>query len=76
MRAGTEEYALIMAFVVREKLDATWGICELGASGPRGNSFGDSACHVAVALSGPRNISRTLENGIEDREANMWSFAE
>ena len=75
MRASTEDYALIVAEAVRKKLGASWGLCESGASGPTGNSYGDAAGHVAVALSGPRTISRTMETGIADREGNMWRFA-
>ena len=75
MRASTEDYALIVAEAVREKLGATWGLCESGASGPTGNSYGDAAGHVAVALSGPKTLSRIMETGSDDREGNMWSFA-
>ena len=75
MRASTEDYALIVAEAVRKKLGATWGLCESGASGPTGNSYGDAAGHVAVALSGPRKLSRTMETGSADREGNMWRFA-
>ena len=75
MRASTEDYALIVADAVRKKLGATWGLCESGASGPAGNSYGDAAGHVAVALSGPKTLSRTMETGSDDREGNMWCFA-
>lgn len=76
MRAATEEYGLIMAEAIREKLGAIWGLCETGASGPTENSYGDTAGHVAVALVGPKILSRTLELDSDDREANMWRFAE
>ena len=75
MRASTEDYALIVAEAVRKKLGASWGLCESGASGPTGNSYGDAAGHVAVALSGPRTLTRTVETGSADREGNMWRFA-
>ena len=75
MRASTEDYAVIVAEAVRKKLGATWGLCESGASGPTGNSYGDAAGHVVVALSGPRTLSRTMETGSADREGNMWRFA-
>ena len=75
MRAATEDYALVVADAVREKLGATWGLCESGASGPTGNSYGDVAGHVAIALSGPKILARTLETGSDDREGNMWRFA-
>ena len=75
MRTSTEDYTLIVAEAVRKKLGATWGLCESGASGPTGNSYGDAAGHVAVALSGPRTLTRTVETGSADREGNMWRFA-
>ena len=75
MRASTEDYALIVAEAVQKKLGATWGLCESGASGPTGNSYGDAAGHVAVALSCPKTLSRTMETGSGDREGNMWRFA-
>ena len=74
IRASTADYALIVAKAVREKLGATWGLCESGASGPTGNSYGDAVGHVAV-FSGPKTRSRTMETGSDDREGNMWRFA-
>ena len=75
MNAANEEYALIVARAVRERLDATWGLCETGASGPTGNRYGDAAGHVCVAVSGPVERALTIETGIVDREDNMWRFA-
>ena len=75
MRASTEEYALIMARIVRERLDTTWGLCETGATGPTGNRYGDDAGHVCFAVAGPLERAATLETGSPEREANMWQFA-
>ncbi len=75
MRASTEEYALIMARAVREKLDVTWGLSETGATGPTGNRYGDAAGHACIAVAGPVERAITLETGAADREANMWRFA-
>ena len=36
MRGASEEYALIVAHAIRDRLDSTWGFCESGASGPTG----------------------------------------
>jgi PncC family amidohydrolase len=74
-RAATEDYALVMARAVRERLGATWGLCETGASGPSGNRYGDAAGHSCIAVAGPLERSATLETGEADREANMWRFA-
>ena len=76
MRAATEEYAAIVAQAIRERLGTTWGLCETGASGPTGNSYGDPAGHMAMAVEGPVSICSTLETGTDNREANMWGFAE
>ena len=66
-----------MAGTIRDKLRATWGLCETGASGPSGNMYGDAAGHTCVAIAGPDGhiASRTLETGLNDRELNMRRFA-
>ena len=76
MRASTEDYALIVARAIREKLGATWGFCETGASGPTGNKYGDAAGHSCFAIAGPLERSMTLETAMSDREDNMWRFTE
>lgn len=74
-RSATEENALIRARLARERFGATWGIGETGAAGPTGNRYGDPAGHVCFAVSGRREISKTLRTGSQDRLANMQSFA-
>ena len=74
MRASTEPYALLKARTVRERLGATWGLAETGASGPTGNRYGDAAGHACIAVSGPIERAMTVETGKADREANMWTF--
>lgn len=76
MRSSTEPYARLMAGTIREKLRATWGLCETGASGPTGNGYGDDAGHVCVAIVGAITASRTVETGLSDRLENMYLFAE
>ncbi len=76
MRAATEEYAMIVARAIREKLGVTWGLCETGASGPTGNSYGDAAGHACFAVAGPVDAAKTIETGSDDREENMWLFAQ
>ena len=76
MRSSTEPYARFMATTMRQKLRATWGLCETGASGPTGNGYGDAAGHTCVALIGDGlEWSSTLETGLPDREENMRLFA-
>ncbi len=75
MRASTEDYALILARAMRQRLDATWGLCETGATGPTGNRYGDAAGHACIAVAGPVERALTLETGSADRADNMWRFA-
>ena len=75
IRSSTEAYALIKARTIRERLGATWGLAETGATGPTGNRYGDAAGHACLAVAGPFERAITLETGSGDREANMWAFA-
>ena len=75
MRGASEEYALIVARAMREKLGTVWGLAETGASGPSGNRYGDASGHCCVAVVGPVEKSATIETGSADREENMWAFA-
>lgn len=76
MRASSEPYAQLNSRTVRESLETTWALSETGASGPTGNRYGDSAGHACFAVAGPVERSLTLETGSDDREANMWTFAQ
>jgi nicotinamide-nucleotide amidase len=75
IRSSTEAYALVKARTIRERLGATWGLSETGASGPTGNRYGDAAGHACFGIAGPVERSTTLETGHGDREANMTVFA-
>src|SRR5712691_10713319 len=75
IRSSTEVYALVKARTIRERLGATWGLAETGASGPTGNRYGDAAGHACIAVAGPIERAITLETRHDDRERNMWSFA-
>ena len=61
MRSASEPYAQLLAKRVREKLGATWGLSETGASGPTGNAYGDAPGHACIAVSGPREAVITVE---------------
>ena len=74
MRSASEPYAQLLAKRVREKLGATWGLSETGASGPTGNSYGDAPGHACIAVSGPREMVLTVQTASADREANMREF--
>jgi len=74
IRSASEPFARLMAARVREKVGATWGLAETGASGPTGNRYGDAAGHACIAVSGPAEAVITVETGSADREANMREF--
>ena len=76
IRGSTEEYATLTATTIRDLLEADWGIGESGAAGPSGNRYGDPAGHVALAVVGPGRATRMVQTGNDDREANMWAFAQ
>jgi nicotinamide mononucleotide (NMN) deamidase PncC len=69
-------YAALCARTIRDKLGATWGLAETGATGPTGNRYGDDAGHCCLAVAGPVELVMTLETGSADRETNMWTFAQ
>jgi nicotinamide-nucleotide amidase len=75
IRSATEAFAAILARRVKEKLGATWGLAETGASGPTGNRYGDAPGHACIAVAGPVEAAITIETGSAEREANMWTFA-
>jgi PncC family amidohydrolase len=76
LRGATEPFSLMIAKLVREKFQSTWAIGESGASGPSGNRYGDASGHAALAIAGPVELTCVVETGLEDREENMWRFAE
>ena len=75
IRSSTEAYALVKARTIRERVGATWGLAETGATGPTGNRYGDAAGHACLAIVGPVERSTTLETGHGDRAKNMELFA-
>lgn len=75
LRPASEPFAKLVAQRMRERLGATWGLSEAGASGPTGNRYGDKPGHACIAVSGPVEAAITVETGSADREANMLTFA-
>lgn len=76
-RAATEAHALRLAESVRDRLGATWGIGETGATGPTGNRYGDPPGHSCVGAAGPDGMraAATVSTGHSDRLPNMVAFA-
>lgn len=75
LRPASEPFARLLARRSRDRLGATWGLSETGASGPGGNHYGDKPGHACIAVSGPVEAVITVETGSADREGNMWTFA-
>ena len=72
----TEPMVAEFAHAARLKLDATWGIAELGAAGPAGTPYGHAPGTSVIGISGPVNASITVETFSEKREENMALFTE
>lgn len=70
----TESYVTLCAQTIRTRLKATWGIGELGATGPAGTSYGHPPGICVLAVVGPVTVTRRLDTGSPDREGNMQIF--
>lgn len=75
MEPLTEEMVQVFADAARDKLDATWGVAELGAAGPAGSRYGHAAGTSVIGISGPVKMTTMIQTGSDDREQNMWAFA-
>lgn len=71
----SEPMAEAFSEAARAKLDATWGIAELGAAGPAGSRYGHPAGTSVIGVHGPVTRTRTVTTGSDDRAANMAAFA-
>lgn len=74
-RGATEDYVLLAARTMRQKLDSSWAVAESGVAGPSGSRYGHAAGHVALAVAGPVERQQVLATGLDDRVENMWRFA-
>tara|TARA_B100000959_G_scaffold239524_1_gene260181 strand:+ start:1012 stop:1506 length:495 start_codon:yes stop_codon:yes gene_type:complete len=72
----SEEMARIFAATVRDDIGATWGIAELGVAGPSGTPYSDEVGITVIAIAGPVTASMTVRTGDNNREGNMYRFAE
>jgi nicotinamide-nucleotide amidase len=75
VKSASEPYAVLLARQSQQRFAATWGISETGASGPKGNPYGDAAGHSCFAIAGPVENVMTLETGLTDRWQNMLIFS-
>lgn len=72
----TEPMVQAFAERARKQLDATWAIAELGVAGPAGAPYGHPAGTCVLAVAGPVSLTCTVITGHNNRETNMWHFAE
>lgn len=75
LKPGSEEFALLKARLVRQRLSTTWGLSENGVAGPTANRYGFAPGRVCVAVSGPVERAKTIDTGSADRVGNMYAFA-
>lgn len=80
IRPATEEYALLCARTMHQKLASTWALAETGATGPDANPYRDPPGTAWIALvgsteQGPVELTLRIDTGSNSREANMWTFA-
>ena len=75
-RGACEAFARYLAASARAKLATDWALSETGASGPKGNRYGDPAGHAWLCATGPDGArAEHLLTGSDDRAANMELFA-
>lgn len=72
----SEEYITLSAAAIKNKLNTTWSLAEIGATGPAGTRYGHPPGICVIAVDGPVKLTRLIETGNDDREANMWAFTE
>ncbi|GMN01280.1 CinA family protein [Erythrobacter sp. MTPC3] len=75
MRSVTEEYALLQARAIRERLGADWGIAESGSAGSSKHPMGVASGRSIAAIAGPQSEKTAItETASDDRISNMAAF--
>jgi PncC family amidohydrolase len=72
----TPELVQEFAHAARETLGTTWGIAELGATGPAGSPYGYGPGTSVIGISGPVNKAIKIETHSDNRQDNMIAFTE
>ena len=72
----TEAMVQEFAHAARLSLETTWGIAELGATGPAGTPYGHGPGISVIGISGPVNGTVKIETHSDDRQQNMLTFTE
>ena len=75
MTSATEEYALLQARGIRDRMGASWGIAESGSAGASQHPLGVVSGRSVAAIVGP-GVERVavIETASDDRIANMEAF--
>lgn len=75
MTSATEDYALLQARGIRDRLGASWGIAESGSAGSSKHPLGVASGRSVAAIVGP-DVERiaVIETTSDDRIANMEAF--
>ena len=76
LKPMTEEMAQEFATAAQRQLDTTWGIAELGATGPAGTPYGHSPGTCVIGISGPIQKTLRIETQSNQRQQNMLAFTE
>ena len=75
MTSATEEYAMLQARAIRDRLGAQWGLAESGSAGSSKHPMGVVSGRSVAAIAGP-GVERVaiVETHSDDRIANMYAF--
>ena len=75
MRSATDDYALLQARAIRDRMGAEWGIAESGSAGASKHPMGVASGISVAAVAGPEAERVTqIETDSDDRIENMDAF--
>lgn len=75
MTSATEEYALLQARAIRDRMGAAWGIAESGSAGSSKHPMGVASGRSVAAVVGPQTErTAAIETQSDDRIDNMAAF--
>ena len=75
MVSATQDYALLQARGIRDRLGASWGIAESGSAGSSQHPLGVASGRSVAAIVGPEGGRvAVVETASDDRIANMEAF--
>ncbi|MEM9500884.1 MAG: CinA family protein [Pseudomonadota bacterium] len=76
MRSATEEYAVLQARAIRDRMGAEWGIAESGSAGSSKHPMGVASGLSVAAVAGPDGLEQiaAVETASDDRIGNMDAF--